>query len=75
MFLNGNPFDDYKHYFKDYEEYGDGHEKMLLGGTVVQWKEKNRRMAQLTLILNCCFRMVIFVKEWLLVKLSQHFKT
>jgi DNA polymerase III subunit alpha len=34
MFLNSNPFDRYKSYFKDFEEYGDGHEKMLLGGTI-----------------------------------------
>jgi len=34
MFLNGNPFDDYKNYFKEFNEYPDGAEKMLLGGTI-----------------------------------------
>lgn len=43
MFLNGNPFDDYKHYFKDYEEYGDGHEKMLLGGTISSVERKKSK--------------------------------
>ena len=44
MFLmNGNPFDDYKHYFKDFDEYGDGHEKMLLGGTISSVERKKSK--------------------------------
>ena len=43
MFLTSNPFDDYKHYFKDFDEYGDGHEKMLLGGTISSVERKKSK--------------------------------
>jgi DNA polymerase III subunit alpha len=43
IFLNGNPFDNYKHYFKDFNEYGDGHEKMLMGGTITSVDRKKSK--------------------------------
>lgn len=40
IFLNGTPFDEYKNIFKPLDSYPDGHEKILIGGTITEIQRK-----------------------------------
>ncbi len=46
IFLNGSPFDNYKSYFKPFEDYLDGTEKCLVGGTIINVDRKKGKFGQ-----------------------------
>jgi DNA polymerase III subunit alpha len=46
IFLNGSPYDNFSEYFKPFESYLDGTEKVLIGGTIVNVDRKKGKFGQ-----------------------------